>query len=138
MNFATAVKTGFTKYAAVSGRASRSEFWWFTLFLFGANIVTGFADSILGTTIQIGDQASDEIGYLSLIWTLIIILPSSAIAVRRLHDRDRSGWWYWIMVIPLVGAIWLLIWYCQRGTPGPNRYGPDPLASATNWPIAQT
>jgi len=59
---------------------------------------------------------------------LASFLPAISVIVRRLHDTDRSGWWYWIGLIPLVGAILLLVWFCTRGTSGPNRFGPDPLS----------
>ena len=55
------------------------------------------------------------------------MLPHLAVMVRRLHDTGRSGWWYWIALIPLIGAILLLVWFCSRGTVGSNQYGSDPL-----------
>ena len=57
----------------------------------------------------------------------MILLPSLAVAVRRLHDTDRSGWWWWLILIPLVGIIVLIVWWATQGTRGPNRYGEDPL-----------
>ena len=57
--------------------------------------------------------------------SLVLICPAISVAVRRLHDLDRSGWWFWIVLIPLVGWIILLVWDCTRGTPGPNRFGPE-------------
>jgi uncharacterized membrane protein YhaH (DUF805 family) len=67
---------------------------------------------------------------LGYIYTLGFILPYLAVTVRRLHDLDKSGWWWLIGFIPLVGAIILLVWFCQRGTVGPNRFGPDPLLTS--------
>ena len=65
----------------------------------------------------------------ALLWLLALgnFLPAVSVTVRRLHDTDHSGWWYWIAFVPLVGAILLLIWVCTRGTSGPNRFGADPL-----------
>jgi uncharacterized membrane protein YhaH (DUF805 family) len=60
---------------------------------------------------------------------LALLLPNLAVAVRRLHDTDRSGWWLLIALLPLIGLIVLIVFFCIRGTPGPNRFGPDPLAS---------
>ena len=61
-----------------------------------------------------------------LTW-LALLLPSIAVQVRRLHDLDRTGWWCWIVLVPLLGSILLLVWDCTPGTEGPNRYGADPL-----------
>ncbi len=69
----------------------------------------------------------------SPLFGLATFLPSIAIGVRRLHDLDRSGWWLLLVFIPLIGAIVLLIWYCAKGTAGPNRFGPDPLATVDGW-----
>jgi uncharacterized membrane protein YhaH (DUF805 family) len=66
-------------------------------------------------------------GYAYILVALGLLLPSLAVLVRRLHDTDRSGWYYWIVLIPLIGSIVLLVWFCSRGTEGSNTYGPDPL-----------
>jgi uncharacterized membrane protein YhaH (DUF805 family) len=127
MGFIGAIKSCLSQYVTFSGRAPRSEFWFFALFAIGGNIVAGILDPILGTSFGTGPQASGS-GILTLIWGLALLLPNISVAVRRLHDRDRSGWWYWLFLIPLVGAIWLLVWFFRRGTVGANRFGPDPLA----------
>ena len=75
-------------------------------------------------------SASFNGGILSILWALGNFLPSLAVGVRRLHDTDRSGWWLLIAFIPLIGAIVLLVFFCTRGTPGPNRFGNDPLGGA--------
>jgi uncharacterized membrane protein YhaH (DUF805 family) len=62
--------------------------------------------------------------------SLALLLPSLAVAVRRLHDIDRTGWWILLWFIPIIGWIILIIWHCTAGTPGPNRFGQDPLAGA--------
>jgi len=59
---------------------------------------------------------------------LALFLPGLALAIRRLHDLDRSGWWFLLVFIPVIGAIILIIWACTKGTDGPNRFGPDRLA----------
>ena len=61
-----------------------------------------------------------------MIWSLATLIPNLAVAVRRMHDQDKSGWWVLIGLVPLIGGIWLLVLYLTGGTPGPNRYGPDP------------
>lgn len=62
------------------------------------------------------------------IFSLVVLIPSISVAVRRLHDTDRSGWWWWLALIPLVGIIILIVWWATEGTRGPNRYGEDPLS----------
>ncbi len=118
MDFVTAAKTGLSKYATFSGRARRSEFWFFFLFQMLALLVAGIIDGILGT----------DGGFYGLV-SLVFILPVLAVSVRRLHDTDRSGWWVLLGLVPVVGFIVLIIWYCTKGTAGDNRFGVDPTAS---------
>jgi uncharacterized membrane protein YhaH (DUF805 family) len=113
MGFAEAIKAGFSNYVAFSGRAIRSEFWYWVLFVILVEIVTSIIDYILGHQIT------------TPLFGLAVFLPGVAISIRRLHDTDRTGWWIFIGLIPLIGAILLIVWYCTRGTVGPNRYGPD-------------
>jgi uncharacterized membrane protein YhaH (DUF805 family) len=116
MNFSDSIKLGFSNYVNFTGRACRSEYWYWVLFTVIVSIVTFVIDSIIGASVT------------STIWELATILPSIAIGVRRLHDTDRSGWWILLGLIPLVGAIILIIWFCSKGTDGPNRFGEDRLA----------
>lgn len=130
MTFTDSVKTCFSKYVTFSGRASRSEFWWWILFTWIASIVLGVVDSLLfGTTVTYagGFESSTDTPYLSGLFSLAVFLPTISVAVRRLHDRDKSGWWWWLWVIPLVGWIILIVWFATEGTRGTNRFGPDPL-----------
>jgi uncharacterized membrane protein YhaH (DUF805 family) len=115
MNFTSAVNSN---YVTFSGRASRSEFWLFLLFSFLAAIVIGVIDGILGSY-----------PLLYSLFALANFLPSLALSVRRLHDVNKSGWFYLLFLIPLVGAIILLVWGCTKGTAGDNRFGGDPLAA---------
>jgi len=110
MNFFDAIRTCFIKYVDFTGRASRPEFWYFILFVFVAEICLFVAFHPLG-----------------LAFIIACILPRIAVAVRRLHDIDRSGWWLLIGFVPLVGWIVLLIWYCSRGDEHANRFGDPPL-----------
>jgi uncharacterized membrane protein YhaH (DUF805 family) len=123
MSFPTAVKTCFSKYAEFSGRAQRSEFWWFTLFMAIAVVVVDVAVALAVPS------SPDTINIVGWIAQLIFLLPSIAVAVRRLHDCDASGWHYLWMFLPVLGAIGLFIWFCFPGTPGDNRFGSDPLNS---------
>lgn len=118
MDFITAVKTGFGKFAMFQGRARRSEYWFFVLFLMLGNIVFSLLDAATG------------IGVLGLIFALVTLIPGIAVTVRRLHDTDRSGWWYLLFFVPVIGAIVLIIWFCGKGTEGENRFGADPVESS--------
>ena len=133
MNFTKAVKSVYGKYATFSGRAARSEYWWLALFSLIAGIVIMIVEGALGLGqgfMRSGGgsfSAAYSGGILSILWSLGNILPSIAVGVRRLHDTDRSGWWLLIALIPLIGAIVLLVFFCTRGMAGPNRFGDDPL-----------
>ncbi|NDV02067.1 DUF805 domain-containing protein [Pseudoroseicyclus tamaricis] len=137
MSFAEAVRTNFSKYVTFSGRARRSEFWWWVLFCFLAGIVLGWVDFALfgETATYVGEGAGGIVLWsrftpFTSIFGLATLLPSLSVTVRRLHDFDKSGWWWWLWVIPLVGAIVLIVWLSSKGTVGPNRYGRDPLGGA--------
>jgi uncharacterized membrane protein YhaH (DUF805 family) len=125
VDFATAVTRAFSKYATFKGRASQSEYWFFFL----GNLVVIFSLLILSATIGVdsnGDQnASGTILGLALIaWYLVSILPALGLLVRRLHDTGHSGWFYWIVLIPFVGAIILLVSLAKKGDVDTNQYGP--------------
>jgi uncharacterized membrane protein YhaH (DUF805 family) len=132
MTFTQAIKAGFRNYVNFSSRASRSEYWYFVLFIALVFIVLSILDKSMDHIST--DTASTPALVLLFAFALVeiivglgIILPSISIAVRRLHDLDKSGWWYLLNLVPLIGAIVLLVWYCMRGTVGNNRFGPDPL-----------
>jgi uncharacterized membrane protein YhaH (DUF805 family) len=109
------------KYAVFSGRARRAAFWYFVLFNIIVTIVLALIDTLLGTTTGVS-----SFGILSGIYGLAVLIPTLALWVRRLHDIDRTGWWVLINLIPLIGTIVLLVFALTPGTPGSNRYGPDP------------
>lgn len=123
MSFVAAIRSVFSQYVGFQGRARRSEYWWFALFCFLLGIVTAILDPALGT--DFGDSFGSG-GVISSLVNLALVLPSLAVGARRLHDTDRSAWWLLIALIPLVGAIVLLIFFVQDGTPGANRFGPSP------------
>ncbi|EDQ31530.1 putative membrane protein [Hoeflea phototrophica DFL-43] len=118
MDFQTAVRTCFQKYATISGRARRSEYWWFFLFLMLVNLVLSLVDGVLFADKQI----------LGGLFSLATIIPAVCAGGRRLHDTGRSAWWLLIGLIPIVGTLVLLFFFVQKGTEGSNEYGPDPLA----------
>jgi uncharacterized membrane protein YhaH (DUF805 family) len=122
MSFTEAVQTCLHKYVGFSGRARRSEYWWFFLFTILVSMVAGVLDSILGTM-----DDDTNVGVIGTIASLALLLPSIAVAIRRLHDTSRTGWWILIGLIPIVGWIILIVFYCQDGH-GDNKYGPSPKA----------
>ena len=133
MDFMTAVKTCFSKYVTFSGRAQRSEFWWFFLFTFVGNFVLSIVDSTLFGTVTTGPgsfEAHTNTPILSGLFGLACLLPSISVAVRRLHDTDRSGWWWWLWLVPLIGIIVLIVWWASKGTNGANKYGQDPMGGS--------
>jgi uncharacterized membrane protein YhaH (DUF805 family) len=121
MNFVQAISSGFRNYFNFSGRASRSEFWYFVLFV--ALVAGGVA--------QIADLLlfGDGLPVVRAITELALLVPGISVNVRRLHDIDRTGWWY-LVVLTGIGAILLIVWACKKGTAGKNRFGEDPLAHA--------
>jgi uncharacterized membrane protein YhaH (DUF805 family) len=111
MDFGTAIKTCFRKYADFTGRALRSEYWWFFLFVYLAQIALRVLWLPLAVVFAIG-----------------VLLPHIAVGARRLHDTDRSGWWLLIGLIPVVGWIVLIVFFVQRSQPNNNRFGVVPLS----------
>ena len=112
------------KYAVFGGRSRRKEYWYFVLFSVIVSLVLSAIDALLGTL-----SSSTNVGLLGGIYGLAIIIPSIAVSVRRLHDIDRTGWWVLISLVPVIGAIVLLVFAVLDGTPGENRFGPNPKAS---------
>jgi len=103
-------------YANFEGRARRSEYWYFVLVNLLISIVLGVIDYVIGS----------DIGIIRGIYSLAVLVPSIAVAVRRLHDIGKSGWFLFVVLIPIAGAIWLLVMLCREGDTGPNEYGSDP------------
>ena len=124
------------QYVDFSGRARRREYWMFFLVNLVIVIVLSLVDTMLGTggfraTSGGGSfYAANSLGLLSGLYSLAVLLPAIAVAVRRLHDTDRSGWWILIGLIPIIGGIILLVFYVLEGTRGPNRFGPDPKTAS--------
>lgn len=125
------------KYADFDGRARRTEFWLFALLILLIEIVFGaLLAAVGGSALLTGDPAlaatvpmNGAIGAVLLAHlgvTLALLVPSLAVSFRRLHDTNRKGWWVFISFVPLIGALVLFIFYLLDGTPGPNRFGPDP------------
>ena len=115
------------QYADFNGRARRKEYWIYNII---NSIIGGllfFLDYLLGTTIDFLDLGEgNSLGILYLVYALFVFIPGVAVAVRRLHDVGKSGWMLLIALIPLIGAIWLLVLYLTNSNPGENKYGPNP------------
>ena len=111
------------KYAVFSGRSRRKEFWLFMLLYIIVIVVAGVIDGVMGTL-----DVETGIGVFSGIVSLGLLIPSIAVSVRRLHDRNLRGWWL-LVYFTGIGAIVIIIFFCMRGTVGENRFGDDPLAN---------
>lgn len=109
------------QYADFNGRARRKEYWMFVLFNIIFAVIAMVLDNITGL-------AWESIGYgpIYLLYALFVLIPGLAVGVRRLHDLNKSGWMILVGLIPLIGAIWLIILFATDGTPGENQYGPNP------------
>ena len=119
MEFGEAISNGFRNYVTFEGRASRSEYWYWVLF----TVIVGAVTATLDYVAFPGNDYSPT----NSLASLALLLPSLAVLARRLHDLDRTAWWL-LLLLTGIGTILLVIWACFRGTAGPNRYGPDPLA----------
>jgi uncharacterized membrane protein YhaH (DUF805 family) len=124
MNFPTAITTCFKKYVTFSGRAPRSEYWYWTLFY----VIMTLPFEIASRPVEDVSNIAFAIDVAYALVAIMLILPSISVGVRRLHDIDRSGWWVLIGLIPLIGWIIFFVWSVTKGTPGDNRFGPNPLA----------
>lgn len=109
------------KYATFSGRAQRSEYWYFILFYLLIALALALIDPLLGSF-----HRNSGYGLFSSLFMLAMIVPSIAVGVRRLHDTDRSGWWMLLSLIPLIGSIVLLVFFVQDSQAGDNRFGVNP------------
>ena len=106
--------TVLKKYAEFNGRARRKELWMFVLFNIIISLVLGLIDGMTG------------IGILGIVYSLAILVPSLAVGARRLHDTGRTGWWQLIGLVPIIGAIVLIVFFVLDSDPGDNAYGPNP------------
>ncbi|MEK6636895.1 MAG: DUF805 domain-containing protein [Pseudomonadota bacterium] len=110
------------RYADFSGRSRRMEYWMFVIFNIMVSFAASIIDMVAGTATAIGGVT----GVFSALVFLALLIPGIAVTVRRLHDQDKSGWWFLIIFIPLLGAIVLLVFMFLEGTKGDNRFGSDP------------
>lgn len=111
----------FRKYAIFSGRAGRPEYWVFSIANAVISVLLTFVDGLIGTV-----DAGTGVGALGLVFNLIILIPSIAVTVRRLHDTGRSGWWLLLVLLPLIGALVILVFMLLASNEGDNEYGTNP------------
>jgi uncharacterized membrane protein YhaH (DUF805 family) len=107
-------------YAGFSGRARRTEYWMFVLF----NVIITVVLDVLALAVKLAS-------ILGIIYGLAVLIPGIAVAVRRLHDTGRSGWWLFISLVPFIGVIVLIVFLATEGQPGDNAYGPNPKHAPT-------
>ena len=128
MTFGESIKTVFSKYAVFQGRASRSEFWWWYLF----TAIIGIAISTIMNIATAGAAASGDVNavlaaqapflVISSLVSLVFLLPTIGVTVRRLHDTNRSGGWWWIQLIPFVGIIIIIVFAASPSVDQGNRF----------------
>ena len=117
MSFVESIQSAIKKYFVWKGRASRSEFWWFVLFVsLGSIVVTIIDIMILGYPIEVN-------GPMYLIFLVAMFIPSIAVTARRLHDVNRSGWWQ-LIELTIIGILLIIIWNATEGEKKKNIYGP--------------
>lgn len=126
MGFQEAVQSALSKYVDFTGRASRSEYWWFVLFSIVVQVVAQIVDYIIFIPLM-------QFSLLYALAALALLLPGLAVAFRRIHDVDRTAWWL-LIAFTVIGALVLLYWFVQPGTRGSNRFGGDPLQGVRGAP----
>jgi uncharacterized membrane protein YhaH (DUF805 family) len=131
MSLQGAIRNGFANYVRFSGRARRSEYWFWVLFTIIVSAITSVLDSLAGTS------TSSGVGLFSTIAGLALLLPGLAVFWRRMHDIGKSGLWYLTLLIPVANIVFfviLIVWACKDSQPGSNQYGPNPKGIGGEYP----
>ena len=122
MTFLDSIKSCFNKYGNINGRATRSEYWYWTLFVILVSVVTFIIDvSLLGSSID------DEFTPLNSIWSLAVLIPGITVTIRRFHDVNRSGWWI-LIIFTVIGIIPYFYWLVKGSDATENSFGPNSLS----------
>lgn len=124
MDFSQAISAGFANYTVFIGRATRSEYWYWLLFAVIGTLVTKILNAALFAQMSASGPSLLH-ALLTSIFILVLLLPTFALEVRRLHDTDRSGWWL-LLALTGIGIFLLLYWASQESAPGDNKFGPGP------------
>jgi uncharacterized membrane protein YhaH (DUF805 family) len=123
------------QFADFKGRARRKEYWMFVLFNIIFSILAMVVDGLLGTRFNVeniyGDPTLSYYGWVYVLYAVVVLLPSLAVGVRRLHDVGKSGWMMLVALIPIIGSIWLIVLFCTDSEHGPNKWGDDPKSDGT-------
>ena len=115
------------RYTDFKGRATRSEYWYFVLFYFIISLILTLIDiNIINPNLDLSPEAAMQGSVLTSIFALALLLPQIAVGIRRLHDTGRSGWWYLLILIPILGWLVLIYFYTIDSQAGTNAYGPNP------------
>jgi len=123
MEFINAIKSCFIKYFDFSTRSSRSEYWFFTLFVFLVSIIGYFLEYLFYQDLFLIKLDSGQLTYSELISNIVLTIPSVSLGVRRLHDVNKSGWWL-LLIFTIIGIIPLIYWSgFKKGDQGDNRFG---------------
>ncbi|GAB7191535.1 DUF805 domain-containing protein [Kineococcus sp. NUM-3379] len=122
MNAAEAVRSSLHRYAGFSGRARRSEYWYFALFTLAVSAVAGLVDRAIGSDLETGSG----LGIVGLITSLALLVPGLAVFWRRMHDTGRSGAWVLLWFVPIFGWVAAVVLCCLDSEPAHNRFGPSP------------
>jgi uncharacterized membrane protein YhaH (DUF805 family) len=122
--FGSSIAICLNRYFQFSGRAPRAEYWYFVLFTTLVGVGAGFVD---------GFWFGSQVKVFGLIVNCALFVPSLAVWTRRMHDLDRTGWWWLLIFLPIIGWLILLVWVCTAGTRGPNRYGANPNGGPNAW-----
>jgi uncharacterized membrane protein YhaH (DUF805 family) len=129
----------FKKYAVFSGRATRAEYWYFSLFVSLVILALTIIQKALGGSYSIINVSGDSFFilvnifyFIEIIFDLIVLIPGFTVGIRRLHDVGKSGWWTLLVLLPIIGWIWLLILAVTDSAPGTNKYGPNPKGILDN------
>jgi len=127
VKFTESIRAFFSRYTDFQGRTPRSGYWWVVLFLVAVSFVMWAVDMVLFEGIYPQTLLEQGFGPGSILFIAATFIPNLALGFRRLHDTGRSAWWILIGLVPIVGAIVLLVFYLLPSTPGSNQYGPNPL-----------
>jgi uncharacterized membrane protein YhaH (DUF805 family) len=115
------------RYAKFDGRATRSEYWYFILFYFILALIVTLVDVlVINPMLGLTPEQAQQGGILQIILGLGLLIPTLALTIRRLHDIGKSGWWFLIVLIPIIGALVLIYFYVQDSQAGSNIYGENP------------
>ena len=142
MDFIQATKSYFIKWNDFKSRSSRSEYWWAylgaTLIGFALGFIIGFVFTMVGLAFGVSIESIDGITHIVLLpWYIFTIIAGIALICRRLHDIDRSGWWY-LIAFTGIGAFVVLYWFCKKGTDGKNRFGDNPLEEVSAYSASES